>query len=323
MSFYTTRDTDVHPSISVASSWFLLSCCLVDLTVIFLFLSDTNEQAKRDRDSYSGLIHERGIKQAKKRTGRKQAHTSYTTLAGAMLFIPPISTSVPPGGLDSPLLSVRLTSVEDVEGLCFRSRRLKASLNVIRFTSRPSPPPPSPASVSDSEVLPRSFLVKSTRVLKALKSVLASTVVPTHHEIKRVIIARTAPTGSLVHISLLNSSASRPKAVVNAIVLSINDVRPTSHVTIPDLSILTTRAIKNTVDCTGSRGSRTREHCDDGFGDSCPITETSIAISEGIGVRNQTKLLTTSSAASCGLVLCCRNNSRPITTLPIDVMTER
>jgi hypothetical protein len=146
--------------------------------------------------------------------------------------------------------------------------------------------------------------------------------VPTHHEIKRIIIARTMPMGSLVHISSLNTNASRPKAAVNAIVLSINDVRPTNHATMSNLSRLTTRAVTNTVNCTGSRGSRTRDYCDGDFGDICPIA-TSIAVSEGIGVRDQTIWLTTSSAASCGLVLCCRSNSRPITMLPIDVTMER
>lgn len=130
----------------------------------------------------------------------------------------------------------------------------------------------------------RSF--KTWTLLKRLKSALASNVVQTHQEISMTIIARTSPTGSLAHNSLLNSSASRPKAERNATVLWDNDVRPADLVTITNVSRLTPRAVANTVDCIGSQGFRTRGHCEGGFGDTCPIIEkTSGTVSEGIGVR--------------------------------------
>ena len=40
-------------------------------------------------------------------------------------------------------------------------------------------------------------------------------------------------------------------------------------------------------DCTGLRGFQTRGHCEDDFGDNHPITETSVAVSERIVVRDR------------------------------------
>jgi len=122
-------------------------------------------------------------------------------------------------------------------------------------------------------------------LLKRLKSPLASNVVQTHQEISITIIARTTPTGSLAHNSLLNSSASRPKAERNATVLSINDVRPTDLVTITELSRLTPRAAANMVDCIGLQEFRTQGRFDGDCEDTCPIAGKTNAVSEKIGVR--------------------------------------
>ena len=295
------------------------------------------DKQRRTMTTTVGYYTKRGYKASQ---GKNRSLTSthflhsYTTLVGTPLFISPISTPVPPGGPHGPLLPIGLTSVADV---CLRGRkcRLKASFNdpirlSVSLMSWPSSPPPSPALGSGSEVLPRSFLVKSPRwslkawtLSKALKSVLASTIVPTHHKTKRTIIARTMPTRSFVHVSLLSNSASRPKAAVKAIVLSINDIRPTNHKTVSDFSELTTRAVTNTVNYIGSQGFQAQEYCYDDLGYMRPITATSVAVSKGIGVRNQTIWLTTSSASFPGLVLCCHSSSRPITVLPRDVMMER
>jgi len=53
-----------------------------------------------------------------------------------------------------------------------------------------------------------------------------------HHEIRRIIVKEAMPTGSIVDSSLPKKSVSRLKATENAIVLSINDVRPTNHATV-------------------------------------------------------------------------------------------
>ena len=261
--------------------------------------------------------------------GNKQTRTSYTALLGSLLSISSISTAVVSAAKPDLLLPTALTSVEDVEYLCCprgRRRRLKVSLKT------PLLLPPSPSSEPGSEVLPRRPLVESTSpsfkartVPKRLKSALPSNVVQIHQKIKRTIVTSTTPTGSLAHNSLLNSRASRPKAVINAAVLSVNDVSPTVHPTITDSSRLTPRVVTNMAGCTGLREFQTRGHCDDDdFGDNYPITEeTAVAVSEGTGVRDQRRKLTTSSAASCGLVLCCRSNKRPVTTLPTDAMMER
>ena len=50
-----------------------------------------------------------------------------------------------------------------------------------------------------------------------------------HQEIRMTTIASTAATESFAHNWWLNATVSRIKAVVNAIVLSINNVRPTMH----------------------------------------------------------------------------------------------
>ena len=95
--------------------------------------------------------------------------------------------------------------------------------------------------------------------------------------------------GSLVHNSLLNSSASRLKAAVNDIVLSINDVRLMNHAKTTDLLSLTPRAVTNMVDCTGLQEFQTRRHCDDDPADNGPnIMQMSVTVSKGIRVRNQT-----------------------------------
>lgn len=222
--------------------------------------------------------------------GHKQTRISYTALLGSLLLISSISTVVASGKPDL-LLPAALTSVEDVENLCCsrgRRRRLKVSFKT------PLLPLPSPSSEPGSEASPRRPVMKPTSpsfktwiVPKRLKSALPSNVVQMHQKIKRTIITSTTPTGSLAHSSLLNSSASRPKAVINAAVLSVNDVSPTDHPTITDSSRLTPRAVTNTADCTGLRESQTRGYCDDGFGNNDPITEkTAVTVGGGTGVRD-------------------------------------
>lgn len=123
-----------------------------------LVLERLNEQ-RGSYDSYSELQHqERKYKASQERNG---LHTSYTALPGSFLFISTIPTPVPSGDL---LLPVGLTSVEDVEVLVLRARRIssKASFSVPDRLLLSSPPA-SPASVPGSEVLPRKPLVKSTR----------------------------------------------------------------------------------------------------------------------------------------------------------------
>ena len=110
-----------------------------------------------------------------------------------------------------------------------------------------------------------------------LISFLASNEVKTHHKISSIINARTTPTGSFVHSWRLNTIASRLRAVENAIVLLIDDVR---HAKMTGLSRLTPRAAVNMADCTGLPEFRTRGRCDDDFGDRFPITEISIAVSK-------------------------------------------
>ena len=82
-------------------------------------------------------------------------------------------------------------------------------------------------------------LVKLTRPsFKAReKSALPSNRVQTHQKIRRTTIASAMPTGSLTHNSPLSSTASRPKATKNDIMLSEDDVRLVDHATI---SVVTT-----------------------------------------------------------------------------------
>ena len=243
-----------------------------------------------------------GTKQAKRGTNHGRVHTSYTSPTGTLLFISPISTPVPPDEPHTPLLLGELTSVELVEALCLRRQGLlKACFNVparlsVPLVSWPQSSPVSPSYTPCSMVLPRRLMVKLTSrslrmwtLPKALKSVLASNVVPTHHEIKSITINRMAATGIRVHSPLLNSSASRPKALANATVLWINGLRPTIHATMTGLSTLTTRAVAHMANCTGLREFRTRGRCDDDSGGNCPVTGAPVAVSREIGMRSDNK----------------------------------
>ena len=135
-----------------------------------------------------------------------------------------------------------------------------------------------------------------------------------------IIITRTIPTGSFANNSLLYNTVSRLKAIVNATVLSINDVRQTNHRAQSDLSRLTPRAVTNKAGCISSREFRTRGNCGDGSGDIYPIKNMRITVSEG--VKGQIRRLTILSTVSYGLALWCRINIRPVTRHPRDVTME-
>jgi len=196
-----------------------------------------NEHAGTIKVTVNDLQREKGRvhKPRKNRT-----HTSYTALPDSSLMLS-ISTTVP-------LVPVGLTSVVDVEalGLCWSRSRLKVSFKVshresIQILPR-SPSPVPPASDPGSGVLPRRRLMRSTTPplkawasLKRLKSALASNAVRTHQKIRKIIITSRVPTGTLVHNSSLYRSASRPKAVKNDSVLSINNVRHTDLLTVTNL----------------------------------------------------------------------------------------
>ena len=133
-------------------------------------------------------------------------------------------------------------------------------------------------------IKPASAPFKAWAQPRKLISPLASNVVQIHQDIRMTIIASTTPTGSFAHNSLLNSRVSRPKAVKNAAVLQFNDVRPSDHPTITDSSRLTTRAVKNTADCTGLRGFQSRGHCYADSGGNYPTTEKMLAaVNEEMG----------------------------------------
>ena len=84
--------------------------------------------------------------------------------------------------------------------------------------------------------------------------------------------------GIRAHNSVLSSRASRQKAAVDAIVLSINDVELTNHMTIADL-LTSTKTVASTVGCIGQQEFRTRVRRGDIFGDGCPL----ILVSGGRG----------------------------------------
>ena len=258
---------------------------------------------------------------------------SYTALSDTlllMLWFTSTSTIVAFRG-SHPLLPVGLMSVGDVEPP--GRSRLNVSLNApnsesISISPRSLLSPTLPASDRETEVLPRRRLVKSTRPsfkprtpIERLKSALASYEVHTHQEIRTTITVSRVPTVNRIQNSLLKSSTSIPRAARKNIVLLINDVRPAN-------SLITTTHAQSSNEygrlyriarVSNPRALRRRLRRYPSY------HREDVVPSERWG-RGESRLigrLTTSSAESCGLVLCCRSNKRPITTLPTDVMMER
>ena len=121
----------------------------------------------------------------------------------------------------------------------------------------------SPSYTPDSSVLPRNIRANLTsRTPKALKFVLVSNIALTHHEIKS-----TAQVEIRIHNLLLNSRTSRPKAVVNVIVLSTNDVEPTNRTTIANVMTYSQSSSEYGRLYMRSQEFRTRVHHGDNFGD--------------------------------------------------------
>jgi len=228
-------------------------------------------------------------KRARKKQTTRKIRTSYTTLPGPLLLTSPISAPVASCGLH-PLLPVGL--IRGHRNPSPPSSRLKVSFQVARSAEHSA----HALTIFTSSIsgfwlglraLPRRPLVKFTSppfkawtLSKTQKLVSAFNVAKAHQEIRSIITARMMPAGSFAHNSLLNKIASRPTATVNAIMLSIDEVKPADHTTKTDLSRLTPRAVTNEADCTRLRGFQTQRHCDDELGDNNPITgKTSIAVS--------------------------------------------
>jgi hypothetical protein len=118
-----------------------------------------------------------------------------------------------------------------------------------------------------------------------LKPVLASAVVITFQQTGRIIIASAMPTVSFTHVWLLDMNISTLKAVVNIIMLLVNDVRSTIQPKISNSWRLTTREVANMADRIRLQALQTQVHCSDDSGDTYPIMEnTKATVSERIGV---------------------------------------